>query len=279
MSPRPLALGSGGTEGGSGVTESTSGAFWVVVPFYDEEKLLGGALDALAGQTDPGFTLLLVDNGSTDRSRAVIDAFRARRPDRPVLVIDEPQKGTGAASDTGFRHAVAHGAATVARTDADCLPAPDWVARLKADVADGVRFVGGRLVPRTDEPVYRWYDGVIGTAMIRLMEHAPGVFYRRPGQRYRMFMAAGSNLAIDAALYLEVGGFPRSSIDDTDEDLELHLKVCRVIPRAQARLDRKAVVRMSIRKGKALGYLGILLWYWGRKRWGRAGVAEVVDVR
>ena len=49
--------------------------------------------------------------------------------------------------------------------------------------------------------------------------------------------------------------------------------------RAQARLDRKAVVRMSIRKGKALGYLGILLWYWGRKRWGRAGVAEVVDVR
>jgi hypothetical protein len=42
----------------------------------------------------------------------------------------------------------------------------------------------------------------------------------------------------------------------------------------QARLDREAIVRMSIRKGKALGYLGILLWYWGRKT-----KAEVVDVR
>ncbi|PPG81521.1 glycosyl transferase [Rathayibacter sp. AY1D7] len=248
--------------------------FWVVVPFLDEEKLLGGALDALARQTDPDFTLLLVDNGSTDGSRAVIEEFRRRRPERQVAVIDEAQKGTGAASDTGFRHAIAEGATAVARTDADCLPNADWVARLKADLRGGARFVGGRLSPRRDEAVYRWYDGVLGTALIRLMEHAPGVFYRRPGQRYRMFMAAGCNLVIDAALYLQVDGFPRSSIDDTDEDLELHLKVCQVIGRSEALLDKDAVVLMSIRKGKALGYLGILLWYWGRKR----GL-EVVDVR
>ncbi|MWV58788.1 glycosyltransferase family 2 protein [Rathayibacter sp. VKM Ac-2754] len=248
--------------------------FWVVVPLYNEEKLLDGALEALAAQTDPDFTLLLVDNASTDGSRAVIDAFAARHPGRQVMTITEGQKGTGAASDTGFRYAIEHGAAVIARTDADCLPGAEWVARLKADVASGARFVGGRLNPRTDEPIYRWYDGVIGTAMIRLLERAPAVFYRRPGQRYPLFMAAGSNMAIDAALYLEVDGFPRSSIDDTDEDLELHLKVCQVIPREQARLDRHAVVRMSIRKGKALGYLGILLWYWDRKK-----TTAVIDVR
>ncbi|PPF22815.1 glycosyl transferase [Rathayibacter tritici] len=248
--------------------------FWVVVPFLDEEKLLDGALDALARQTDPQFTLLLVDNGSTDGSRAVIEEFRRRCPERQIAVIDEAQKGTGAASDTGFRHAIADGASVVARTDADCLPSPEWVARLKADVRGGARFVGGRLSPRTDEAVYRWYDGVLGTALIRLMEHAPAVFYRRPGQRYRMFMAAGCNLAIDAALYLEVGGFPRSSIDDTDEDLELHLKVCQVIDRREAVFNTRAVVLISIRKGKALGYLGTLLWYWGRKR-----RLDVVDVR
>jgi GT2 family glycosyltransferase len=160
----------------------------------------------------------------------VIEAFIAGHQERTLTVIDEPQKGTGAASDTGFRHAIAHGAAVIARTDADCLPDPDWVERLKADFRGGARFVGGRLAPRTDEPAYRWYDGVIGTAMIRSMERAPGLFYRRPGQRYWLFMAAGCNVAIDADLYLEVGGFPRSSIDDTDEDLELHLKVCQVLP-------------------------------------------------
>ena len=249
-------------------------SFWVVVPLFNEEKLLRGTLDALAAQSDQDFTLLLVDNGSTDGSRAVIDAFAADRPDRPVLAIGEAQKGTGAASDTGFRYAIAHGASVVARTDADSLPDPRWVELLKADFRAGFRFVGGRVTPRTDEPEYRWYDGVIGTGLIRILERAPGIVYRRPGQRYRMFMIAGLNLAIDAALYLEVGGFPRSSIDDTDEDLELHLKVCRVIPGTQARLNRRAIVRCSIRKGKALGYLGILLWYWGRKR----GL-EVVDVR
>lgn len=248
--------------------------FWVVIPLFDEEKLLDGALEALAAQSDPDFALLLVDNGSTDGSRRVIDAFTARHPELDVTTIEEQQKGTGAASDTGFRYAIAHGAAVVARTDADCLPSRDWVALLKADFASGARLVGGRLRPRRDEPVYRWYDGVIGTAMIRLMERAPAVFYRRPGQRYPLFMAAGANLAIDSELYLEVGGFPRSSIDDTDEDLELHLKVCQVISGDQARLNRRALVSMSIRKGKALGYLGILLWYWDRKK-----TAAVVDVR
>ena len=40
----------------------------------------------------------------------------------------EPRKGTGAAADTGVRHAIAHGATHVLRTDADTLPVPGWTA-------------------------------------------------------------------------------------------------------------------------------------------------------
>ncbi|MCJ1673899.1 MULTISPECIES: glycosyltransferase [unclassified Rathayibacter] len=248
--------------------------FWVVIPFFDEEKLIGGTLEALAAQDDRDFELLLVDNASTDGSRAVIDAFSAQHPEMSIRTIEEAQKGTGAASDTGFRHAIAAGAAIVARTDADSLPDPRWVGLLKADFRTGARIVGGKVKPRTDEPEYRWYDGVIGAVLIGIIERAPRYLYRRPGQRYPMFMVPGLNMAIDADLYLEVDGFPRSSIDDTDEDLELHLKVCQLIPGGQARFDREAVVRCSIRKGKKLGYLGILLWYWGRKK-----RTDVVDIR
>ncbi|SMH48315.1 Glycosyltransferase involved in cell wall bisynthesis [Rathayibacter oskolensis] len=248
--------------------------FWVVVPFFNEEKLLGGTLEALARQTDSDFALLLVDNASTDRSGEVIASFAARHPERPLTTLRETQKGTGAASDTGFRHAIAEGAAIVARTDADSLPDARWVSVLKADFAAGAKIVGGKVKPRTDEPEYRWYDGVIGAVLIGIIERAPRYLYRRPGQRYPMFMVPGLNMAIDARLYLEVDGFPRSSIDDTDEDLELHLKVCQVLARSQAVFDRRAVVRCSIRKGRALGYLGILLWYWDRKK-----SAAVVDVR
>lgn len=248
--------------------------FWVVVPFFNEEKLLRDTLDSLARQSDLNFHLLLVDNNSTDRSRAVIDTFADEHPEVLLDTVVERQKGTGAASDTGFRHAIASGARIVARTDADSVPCVDWIAFLKRDFRGGARIVGGKVEPRTDEQIYRWYDGVIGSVLIGIIERAPRYLYKRPGQRYPMFMVPGLNMAIDADLYLAVGGFPRSSIDDIDEDLELHLKVCQVIDRHEAVFDREAVVRCSIRKGKALGYLGILLWYWNRKK-----KAVVVDVR
>ena len=238
--------------------------FWVVIPAYNEEKLIAGTLRALANQTDQDFRVVVVDNASTDNTAAIVKDF-ANTAQFDLHLLSESQKGTGAASDTGFRYAIKQGAKIVARTDADALPSTQWVELFKLDFEQGKRFVGGRLAPRTDEHNYRWFDGIFIKYMIMLVEQAPGIFYRRPGQQYRMFMVPGLNMAIDARLYEEVGGFPRSSIDDTDEDLELHLKVCQTIPKSQVSLNKKAIVYGSIRKAKAMGYVGILLWYWDRK--------------
>jgi hypothetical protein len=195
-------------------------------------------------------------------------------PDMDIRMIVETQKGTGAASDTGFRHAIKNGATIVARTDADAMPCEGWVSLLKQDFRKGALIVGGRIAPRTDEPNYRWYDSYIYGWLIKFVEFAPAIFYRRPGQKYRMFMIPGLNMAIDSKLYIKVGGFPRSSIDDIDEDLELHLKVCKVIERDQAKLNKKALVYGSISKAKAMGLFGIILWYWDRRY-----RPETVDIR
>src|SRR5436190_9317263 len=105
--------------------------FYVVVPFYNEAEYIEATLQALAQQTDRDFSLILVNNSSTDKSADIVRNFFAGYPEFPVHLIDEPQKGTGAASDTGFRHAIRLGAKYVARTDADCLPAADWVQNIK----------------------------------------------------------------------------------------------------------------------------------------------------
>lgn len=254
--------------------KKTNNDFWIVIPFYNEEKLIEKTLDALKAQSDTDFTIVCVDNDSTDKSPQLVKNYIKQNPQLRIGIVREVQKGTGAASDAGFRYAINEGAKIIARTDADALPCVDWVHLLKEDFRDGARIVGGRLEPRTDELNHRWYDQIIGKWLIRMMEHAPRIFYRRPGQKYPMFMIPGLNMAIDAQLYVEVGGFPRSSIDDTDEDLELHLKVCQVIPGDQARLNKKAMVYGSIRKARSMGYIGILLWYWGRKY-----KPEVIDVR
>ncbi|HWS32754.1 MAG TPA: glycosyltransferase, partial [Actinoplanes sp.] len=51
---------------------------WVVVPAYNEAARIGQTLDALAAQTDTDFTLLVVDNGSTDDTVAVVESRRVR---------------------------------------------------------------------------------------------------------------------------------------------------------------------------------------------------------
>ncbi len=256
------------------IRKELKNSFWVVIPFYNEEKLIEQTLDALKSQSDSDFTILCVNNASTDKSPQIVRNYIKSNLQLHIKMINEPQKGTGAASDTGFRYAISKGATVVARTDADALPCVDWVSLLKADFRNGARIVGGRLEPRTDELGSRWYDKVIGKWLIRMMEYAPRIFYRRPGQKYPMFMIPGLNMAIDSKLYIEVDGFPRSSIDDTDEDLEIHLKVCQIIPGHQAILNKKAIVYGSVRKARAMGYVGILLWYWSRKH-----KPDVIDVR
>ena len=123
---------------------------WVVVPAFNEESGIGKTLDALAAQQDSDFTLLVVDNNSTDGTAAAVTEFAAAHPSMRIELIGEQEKGTGAASDTCMRYAIAAGAIRLARTDADCLPAPDWTARVNA-AFDALELNVPRLLPTAAE--------------------------------------------------------------------------------------------------------------------------------
>ena len=242
---------------------------WVVIPFYNEAKGIESTIRSLAKQTDRAFSLLFVDNASTDSGVETVDKV-CRSLDVPYKVISESQKGTGAAADTGFRYAIAHGAKYMARTDADCVPAVNWIEQIKIGFANGLEFMGGRLKPRGDDIQLRFLDHVIPPALITL-----GVLYGRLSQRgkqfkYPFFMAAGGNMAITAKLYERAGGFPRSSIADTDEDKELAEKVRTLTVRAKYR--REMIVYASIRRVRKYGYIKILRWFSDRNYKGEIDV-------
>lgn len=180
---------------------------WVVVPAYNEAHGITATLRALASQTDGDFSLVVVDNNSTDGTADVVRSFPFPGD---VHVVHETRKGTGAAADTGMRYAIAHGATHLARTDADCLPAPDWTARIRVAFDAGLQLVAGQLRPRTDEsplpPLRR-------TALVAATEVAALFGRFRPGNRGGGYlgpyiMAPGCNMAITARLYVRAGGFP-----------------------------------------------------------------------
>jgi glycosyltransferase involved in cell wall biosynthesis len=235
-------------------------SFCVVVPFFNEARGMRATLDALASQSDTSFTLILVDNASTDDGAAIAARFAAAHAVPRTVLIREPQKGTGAASDTGFRHAIALGARWIARTDADCVPDREWVRNLKhALCRDGLEFVAGKIRPRLDEqPISLVQRGILA-AMIWLAEHY-GRLHRRGAQfKYPYFMAAGNNLAITAELYERSGGFPRSAIEEVHEDRVLSEVVRTLTTRAAVRRD--VTVYNSARRVRSYGYLNTLRWY------------------
>jgi glycosyltransferase involved in cell wall biosynthesis len=244
----------------------------VVVPAFDEAAGIGATLRALAGQRDRDFRLVVVDNASTDGTGDVVRAFAAAHPAMRVEVVDEPQRGTGAAADTGMRHAIATGATHLARTDADCLPDPDWTARVKAAFAE-LDLVSGRLRPRRDEGLRGWQRGALVAAVAVAAAFGrvrPG--NRVPGARGPYVMAAGCNMAISAELYLRAGGFPRTRIEDLHEDRALVNAVRPLTARYGHRRD--VVVRGSSRRVRAWGLVRTLGWYADHRY-----RPEVVDIR
>jgi glycosyltransferase involved in cell wall biosynthesis len=247
---------------------------WVVVPLRNEASGIPPTLAALAAQRDRNFTLVLVDNGSTDGSA---DAVRRALSTSPILswrLIDEPQKGTGAAADTGFRFAIAAGATHVGRTDADCLPDPGWISAIRAGFTSGAEMIAGEIRPRLDEEPLRFGEATL----LRLVVAAGAWFGRvRPANRDPSYltgyvMTAGNNLAITADLYRSCGGFPRASIEVVHEDMALLNAARRLTPNIAYRNDM--VVLNSLRRLRRWGLWRTLLWYWDH-RW----LPNEVDIR
>ncbi|MFB7721947.1 glycosyltransferase family 2 protein [Nocardia sp. NPDC056100] len=246
---------------------------WVIVPAYNEEHGISATLDALAAQRDPKFTLVVVDNNSTDGTVGVIEAFAAAHPEMRVEIITETQKGTGAASDTGMRYAIAGGATRLARTDADCLPYPEWIERINAGFDSGLRLVSGQLIPRTDEGV-RWRDRTI----IRIVLEVASAFGKlRPGNQDPRYlgpyvMTPGCNMAITSELYEAAGGFPRTAIEDLHEDRAL-VNAVRMLTTDYG-LRRDVRVHASNRRVRAWGVRKTLAWYADHRY-----KPELVDIR
>jgi glycosyltransferase involved in cell wall biosynthesis len=236
---------------------------WVVIPAYNEVATIGATLAALTAQTDLDFALVLVDNGSTDGTGDVVRRFCRSAP-FPVHLIVEPSRGTGTAADTGFRYAIAHGATMLARTDADSLPAPHWVAAARTALRRGAEMACGRSVARRDErpsfgerhvlPAVIWLAALYGR-------------YRRAHRdaRFRApyIWCAGHNIALTADLYRRCGGAVREPLAARSEDLALLNRAREHSDRVVR--DRRMVVETSLRRLRAWGYRRTLMWYWDRR--------------
>ena len=74
----------------------------IIVPVYNVEQHLQRCLESIACQMHAGYELVLVDDGSTDHSAALCDAFAQQHPELAVVVVHQPNAGLSAARNRGL---------------------------------------------------------------------------------------------------------------------------------------------------------------------------------
>ncbi|MEW5784291.1 MAG: glycosyltransferase [Bacillota bacterium] len=94
----------------------------VVLPVFNGEKYLREAVDSILNQTYTDFELLVIDDGSTDSSAAIVNAYNDRRV---KLVQSSKNRGIAAALNIGIDLA---GGEYMARMDSDDISLPERLA-------------------------------------------------------------------------------------------------------------------------------------------------------
>jgi glycosyltransferase involved in cell wall biosynthesis len=185
----------------------------VLMPVHNAESTLPAALDSLLAQTFRDYEILAVDDGSTDRCRAILSRY-ARRDVR-VRPFFLAKQGIVAALNHGL--AIARGG-YIARMDADDLSMPDrlleQVRLLESRPGIGlaacrVAFLGDREESRGYYEYVRWINTLLGPEEIGL-------------NRFVESPLAHPSVMVRAEVLRRHGGYREG---DFPEDYELWLRL------------------------------------------------------
>lgn len=124
----------------------------VIVPVYNVEKYLDECVRSIMNQTHRNLEIILVDDGSTDRSAAMCDAYASE--DARIRVIHKENGGASSARNAGLEIAAGHYFGFV---DSDDYIMPDMYEQLLRPLHDRVQLsVCSLYYQHEDDPEAVW---------------------------------------------------------------------------------------------------------------------------
>jgi GT2 family glycosyltransferase len=171
----------------------------VAIPTYNRADFLRQTLAGIMAQQFPRdhFEVLVIDNNSTDHTRAVVAEFASATPAPRYLL--EPQQGLDYARNRAIAEARGE---IVVYGDDDILVQPDWLAQLTVPLlADAgtrrIGAIGGEVIPVFPDGLPAW---------VREW-HAPLAFRPDTGPLDPKHSPMGANLAFPKWVFAQLGNF------------------------------------------------------------------------
>ncbi len=173
----------------------------VIIPSYNRAGLIARTLNSIFAQDCDNLEVLVVDDGSTDGTPDVVRAYG-----RPITLLEQENKGPGAARNLGLRSASGE---YVAFLDSDDLWFPWTVSTYRSVIEKNNRpaFIAGKpLIFKSELELSGAADAPI----------AVEVFddYYASGDQWRWFSASSFVMRRDALI--AAGGFPDEWINGED---------------------------------------------------------------
>ena len=204
----------------------------MVIPAYNEEKYIGRCLESVQKNGVGLFEIIVVNNASTDNTRAIAQSFTR------VRVVDEPKKGVNRARQRGLAEARGD---IVAFIDADTQMPRQWVARISQ------LFEKDKKLVCVSGP-YIYYD--LSRAR-RIVVWSFWLILAWPTYLVTRYMAAAGNFAAKKNALTRINGF-NQDIEFYGDDTEIAQRLRRV---GKVKFMQRHYMYSSARRLKAEGMI------------------------
>ena len=211
----------------------------VVIPAFNEEKLLPRCLQSLQNQTYPreNYEIIVVDNGSTDNTAKIGKKFGAA-----VYTYTDINRA-GASRQFGTTKTNAD---IIAFTDADCMASNNWLTTIDNLFKDPkIICIGGKMLPDKNNfilfCIYTFYD-----------------IFHLLNQYFYKTIFWGLNFAVRKNEFDQIGGL--STTLSTSEDWDLAIRLQKKFGKKSVYYAKNLQVYSSTRKQENIKVFARYAW-------------------
>jgi glycosyltransferase involved in cell wall biosynthesis len=181
----------------------------IIIPMYNAEKNIIPLLDSLDLQTLQGFELIIVDDGSTDRSKDLVEKNKSRYH-YPLSLIMQQNAGPAKARNVGVENAKGD---IVIFLDSDCITPPNWIEEMVRPLTGDVAGCNSGYQTKNSESIVARY---VGYEIARRHERL---------NKNNIDTVGSYSASFIKEIFLQAGGFDAGYRTASGEDFDLSFNI------------------------------------------------------